>query len=257
MNTQVKSASRVLDVLEYVATTDEPCGPTDISLALGIPKSSAHMLLTTLKAKGYLVRDGARGFRLAPELKNVSGWIGGLVGRIVKAATPVIDRLVGKLEETSVLGVLTPRTEVRVVASRISPLAVRYEVGLQPILPTYCTALGHAMLAFTDDKIVNAYLARTELVAVTPKTPATRQAVLRRLKQVRTRGYSLNIDERFVGASGAATPILTPEGRAVAAINIATVTPRFHDKREKIIEALKAAAAEIQGTVFHAGVAAK
>lgn len=254
MNSNVKSAQRVLDILELIATSDGALSLRDVTATLAIPKSSAHMLLATLQARGYLLRSPEARFSLATDLKDGAGWLGGHARRLKAFAAPVLDRLVGDLEETTVLGVPTPGLDVRILSYRTSPLAIRYDVSTTPVLPGYCTAMGQAILANTAEDEVEAYLARTRLNQLTPSTLTTPEAVLKRLRQVRARGYALNIDERFVGASGAAFPIFAGEGRVVGALNMVTVTPRFLKKREAIIAALKGAATEIAQRAFGAGL---
>ena len=56
MADQVKSAARVLDLLEYFGSVREPKLLKDIVLALGFPKSSTLMLLRTLEIRGYVER---------------------------------------------------------------------------------------------------------------------------------------------------------------------------------------------------------
>jgi DNA-binding IclR family transcriptional regulator len=65
----------------------------------------------------------------------------------------------------------------------------------------------------------------------------------------RLRGHSLNIDERIEGASGAAAPVVDPEGRPRAAINVVTLTPRFLRRQGEITNALKKAARAVETTL--------
>ena len=71
----VKSASRVLDLIEILALTPRALGVTELSQRLGIPKSSTSMLLATLEARGYVMVDPARRFRLADELRGGGDYV--------------------------------------------------------------------------------------------------------------------------------------------------------------------------------------
>ena len=62
MNTQVNSAGRVLDVLEFIASQNKPMLLRDITNELAIPKSSAPMLFSTLSSQGYLTGSATSGF---------------------------------------------------------------------------------------------------------------------------------------------------------------------------------------------------
>jgi IclR family pca regulon transcriptional regulator len=112
--------------------------------------------------------------------------------------------------------------------------------------------MGHIILGNLPEEQVRAYLAGAELQPLTRKTLTDPEAILSRLRQCRTRGYSLNIDERFEGAGGAAVAIRDRVGRPHAAINIVTVTPRFRARQNEIVAALTKAAQELEVMVFGA-----
>jgi len=258
MNASVKSARRVLEILELFASTDRPLALRDVAAILTLPKSSASMLVATLVQRGYLLRDEDGRFSMFPEMRETN-WIGGSAGRVYAAAQPVMDRLVDELEETVVLGAPTSDLEVRIISHRTSPQEIRYEVrdlyrrGTRPVIPAYCTAMGHAILAHMPERDVRGYLERTSLTALTPYTLTEPGAILERLALDRRRGYSLNIDERFEGASGAAVAVCDARGRPHAALNSVTVTPRFLRRQNEIVAALSEAARYLSQTVFGSG----
>ncbi len=249
MNASVKSADRVLDILELLASTDRALGLRDVVRILGLPKSSTHMLIGTLTARGYLVRTADGLFRLAPAMDQ-GGWVGGIAGQIFRAAQVQLDRLVRDQEESIVLGAPTAGLDVRLLSHRISPQAVRYDVTSMPVIPGWCTAMGQAILSRLPEGRVRAYLEGIERVQATPRTVTDVDAIMERLAVHRMRGHALNIDERFEGASGAAVPICDPNGQPHAALNCVTVTPRFLRKQGAIVAALKAAVAGIEAEVF-------
>ena len=253
MNVTVKSARRVLEILELFASTDGPLALRDVASILALPKSSAHMLLGTLEQRGYLVRTTGERFALLPAMRNAGGWIGGPTGRIFRAAHPVLDALVEQLEETVVLGAPTHSLDVRVLSHRPSPQAIRYDVSQTPVIPGYCTAMGHAILAHLPEDTVRAYLERTDLAPLTALTPTEPEAIMARLRRDREQGFSLNVDERFEGASGAAVAVCDIEGRPHAALNVVTVTPRFRRRQDEIVAALNDAARGLEIMVFGAG----
>ncbi len=245
----VKSAGRVLDLLELFASTDRALALKDVVQVLGLPKSSAFMLMGTLAARGYLERDRRDRFRLAPAMA-AGGWVGGALGQIFRAAQPWMDRLLDSLGESVVLGALTADLDVRLLSHRVSPHEIRYDVKHLLVIPGYCTAQGHAMLSRLPPDEARAYLESRDRRALTPHTLTDVEAIMERLEQDRAQGFALNVDERFEGAAGAAVPICAPDGRPLAAINMVTVTPRFRRKQAEIVAALKEAAAAIEAEVF-------
>ena len=89
MNGNVKSAARVLDILELLARSEAPMALKDLVSILALPKSSAHALLRTLQARGYVERDAADRYALSASLRQSSGWIGGPEAHLAAMARPV------------------------------------------------------------------------------------------------------------------------------------------------------------------------
>ncbi|MEM6678618.1 MAG: IclR family transcriptional regulator [Pseudomonadota bacterium] len=248
MTEGVKSAVRALRLMELYASAGRALTVTEAAEALALPKSSAHMLVTTLMQEGYLEPAGRDGYVLPSRLAE--GWIGGQTGALIRAAAPEMDRLLETFQETVVLGVPTPALDLRIVDHRVSPLAIRYDVSRDPVLPGWGTAMGHAILSCLPEDEVSAYLARTERRPFTSRTMTDAEGILARLAHDRLRGHSENIDERIEGASGAAAPIRDAEGRPRAALNVVTLTPRYRRRRREIANALKAAARNVEAALF-------
>ena len=248
MNSAVKSAERVLDILEVFAMFRAPLALRDISGQLGIPKSSALMLLRTLEGRGYLVREGDR-YVLDPvwqsDEEGGGCFIGGHTMRLIRIAEPVMRDLVDRLEETIVLGVPTLDGDVRVVANRLSPLTVRYDQSRISVIPGYCTALGQAMLAFQSSETIDAYIERCPFEPLTDRTITDPELFRERLAEIRKRGWALNQEERFLGAVGLAAPILGQGGVVLGALNIGTVPVRFRRRSTALLAALQGAVATV------------
>src|SRR5258708_34942238 len=69
----VKSADRVLDLLELLARAGRDMSHSDISETLAIPKSSLTQLLKNLQARGYVeTTPNGRGYRLGAALLSLS-----------------------------------------------------------------------------------------------------------------------------------------------------------------------------------------
>ena len=72
----VKSAVRVLEILEYFAKRQAGARLSDVALALGYPTSSAEALLKTLAKQGYMHFDAAtRRYTPSARLAQLASWI--------------------------------------------------------------------------------------------------------------------------------------------------------------------------------------
>jgi DNA-binding IclR family transcriptional regulator len=240
MNDFVKSAARVLDILELLSVLDEPAGVSEVARSLGIPKSSAAALLETLLGRGYLAREGT-GYRLAPPLRQGS-WVGGEFAHLIRLVHPVMAGAVARTGESAFLGVRTPNWAIRYVDKVVSPKEVRYDGGLSHERPAYCTSVGQVLLAAEPDAVVEKYLATVPLVRVTPATVVRPDDIRAILRQVRERGYAESRNGHVEGASGVAAPIRGPSGRIIAAITLAAPSTRFDEMYATMLcETLRAA----------------
>lgn len=244
MNLEVKSAARVLDLIEYLAGCSEPVMLKSISRELGFPKSSAHALAQTLVSRGYAIQDETERYILVHKSRHGSE-ARAREARLLSAAHPVMQELRDRSGETVILSVRTSRGEVRRLAKCVSRQVVRYDVDLDAPSEAYCTATGRVLLAFSDRALVENYLARKTMVAYSPQTvtdPDTFRAIL---EEVRQQGFAVNDQEYVSGSTGIAAPVRGLDGNVVAALNIGTLTSRFHERREEIIAAVKDGAGQI------------
>ncbi|MGE0798443.1 MAG: IclR family transcriptional regulator [Lautropia sp.] len=238
----VKSAARVLDLLELVSTLREGIGVNALARRLAMPNSSASALVATLEGRGYL-KLAADGYRLA-EAYREGGWIGGTQALLLRAAQPAMQRLTAATGESSFLGVLTRGNEVRYLHKAVSQNPLRYDVDLSLIRPAYSISCGIVMLAGMSDEACNAYLGSCELVAVTPRTIADPDALRRMIRRARKLGYARMADSHVMGTSGVAAPIRRGD-RVVAGLAVIAPTHRFELQPDAIVAATVAAAAEI------------
>src|SRR5918997_564796 len=95
---QVKSATRTLDIIEYIVAHDRPLVAQEIAVALGIPVSSLSYLLGTLVDRGYLARDGRR-YSAGPGLERLQARPGGF--SLAERAAPLVRTLRVQLNETT------------------------------------------------------------------------------------------------------------------------------------------------------------
>jgi DNA-binding IclR family transcriptional regulator len=242
--TEVRSAARVLELLEFLARVGGPVSLKDAAAALRLPKSSAHGLLQTLVTRGYAERDSAERYQLAPAL-SAAGWIGGPDARLAALARPVMEQLRDDLRETVFLGARGPGDDVKLLAKLLSPEIVRYDSETTSLRPAYCTAMGRVLLAFAEPGVVDAYLARTVLKPLTPHTVTNPEKLRATLVRIRSQGFDIVEEELTIGGSGAAAPVFGADGNCRAALNVATVTQRFPAARDRIIAGVRAAAEEI------------
>lgn len=245
MNYQVKSAARVLDVLELLSSRTEPMRLNELVASLGIPKSSAYGLLSTLVARGYVAKDSADRYAIVESFRQGFGWVGGFEGFLTSIALPIVEEMRDRLDETVFVSVRTEQQNARLLVKAVSRQPIRYDASDQSSLPGYGTVMGRVLLAYQPAEVVDAYFAKTELHPFNQCTPTDEATIRAALETIRADGYGTIIDEYAIGGAGIAAPIRNADGRVVAVIDMATVTARYEQRRNEMLTAVLEGAARI------------
>lgn len=224
----VKSADRVLAVLDLLAQRG-PLTFAEIVAGLGLPKSSAHNLLATMAARGYVERDTDHGrFVLGIRVWEIAQ-AEHRVERLRGAVRALMERLVAATQETVQLATLEGFEAVYLeIAESPRPMKLTSRIGAR--LPAHTTGLGKTLLAFLDDDEVVARLGRRTLEALTEHTITTQEALLDALRVIRRRGYGTDDEEFAVGLRCVAMPIRDRDGVVTAAMSVSMPTPRWSDE---------------------------
>ena len=151
-----KSAERVLDILELVSTSSDGLSRSEITAALGLPGSSASVLLRSLVERGYLQprTDGRRLMIGVRAFETGTGFLRQMSLREVARAE--MDELMRALNQTCHLAVLAGRDVVYLEKVDPPHAAVALVTSVGARLPAARTAVGLAQLAFLDDRDIEA-----------------------------------------------------------------------------------------------------
>lgn len=241
-DTMVRSAARVLDVLEYLAGTNEGASLKEVSSTLSLPKSSTLMLLRTLVARGYATRDEADRYMLNDLFKaHGFGWGGNRHARLIALANPIMEALSREIGETIILGVLE-RNMVTALTKVVSEQDIRWDVSITEPSRLYCSAMGRAMIAFSPEERQRSMLLSSPLESMTPHTVTDIDELLKLIFRVREDGFAVSEEEYALGGTGVAAPVFARDGSVVAALNAGCVTGRYRANREQIIQSIKKSA---------------
>ena len=214
--TGVKSALRVLDLLELFSSTTADVKLSDVARQLSMPKSSTSALLNTLISRGY-VEGNPAGYRLA-ERYRISGWVGGPYARLLRAAHPIMVELSGSIRESVFLGVLNARNMVQYLDKVVSDEPLRYDADLTKERYAYATTIGQVLLADWPRERLEQYLTSQPLTQLTPKTEVDLVRLREQVARVRELGYAELSDTHKLGVSGISAPIIGESNRVVAGL---------------------------------------
>jgi DNA-binding IclR family transcriptional regulator len=243
----VDNALRVLDLIKSRRTVRV----ADVSAELGIARSSAHRLLTTLRHRGYLRQDSAtKAYGAGPALVEV-----GLAAvrdiDVRRLARPHMERLSQEVGETVSL-LLLQQEGVRVVFvdSIEGPQSVRVGSRTGLTMPAHCNSGGKAMLAALPPETLRELFGDGPLATMTEASIATLVDLEAELERVRGAGYATNFGESEDDISAVGVAISGLASEAVAAFSAAAPAARLSPRRAaEIAGPLRAAAAALSAEI--------
>jgi DNA-binding IclR family transcriptional regulator len=214
---------KALGLLEALATTSHGKSLAELAIEMHMPKPTAHRLLKTLSATGY-VEKGAPGiYRPGPALARLAAR--GADDILQTVVAPVLKELHRVTRETVNLGVLR-HADVVYLKVMESPQPLRRVVTANSTDPFYCTALGRAIAANLPPPQIEFLLSTARLQKKTPSTVVDAATLQRLLQEVHRDGYSIEVDQTDVGVTCLAVPIFDVRG-VRAAISLSVPSSRI------------------------------
>jgi IclR family acetate operon transcriptional repressor len=225
----VQSLDRALRILAIVAEADG-LSLSEVAERSGLAASTAYRMLTTLQGHGMvefaeteqLWSVGAEAYRIGSAFLRRR--------KLVDRARTVMQGLMEKTGETANLGVA--EDDCVVFVSQIEThQAIRAFFRPGSRSPFHASGIGKAILAHLDADRVAAIIARTGLEAFTDRTLADRRRLAADLETIRTRGWSVDDEERHLGMRCVAAAIFNEFAEPVGGISISGPTVRVTPDR--------------------------
>ncbi len=248
----VQAFARGLRVIQAFDGRERDLTLTEVADAAGLTRAGARRILLTLEHLGYVKLDG-RAFSLTarilslgyPYLTSLPFW---------NVAEPVMEALVRQVRESCSAAVLDGAEIVyvlRVPTQKI--MAINLSIGSR--LPAYCTSMGRVLLAGLDPADAHDVLRRSGPKALTSRTEIRITRLKAIVEATRRQGFSLVDQELEEGLISLAVPIVGPDGRTIAAMNVSGQANRTpgSEMTKRFLQPLQAAAARISGLMAARG----
>src|SRR6204780_2900017 len=197
----------------------------------GMPRSTTHRVADRMIKLGWLDKPKDR-YRVGNRLFEISS-LAPIRHELREAALPFLQDLHAAAKTTVQLGVLEGTPGPR-------PMPILERAGGK--IPAHCSALGRAILAYSDPETIEAILG-AGLQPRTPRTLTSRVAVLRELTAIPPRGWAVDREEGNIGISCVAAPVFGPLGQVAAALSVTGPTGLVRPERIGPAVRLAAAAA--------------
>lgn len=231
----IQSVSRAVQILQCFENNEE-LGVTEISKMMGLHKSTAFGLISTLETNRLLEKNEDTGkYRLGLELFRLGTKVNASLRRI---AAPYLEKLVRLYQETVNLVVLDDLSVVyleKVDSTR--SMYINTVIGGR--LPLHCTAVGKSILSSLPKAEQVNKVEKMDLAGFTDKTIRDKETLLKYLENAGKNGYAEDCEELEIGLSCVAAPIFNHLGNAFAAISVSGPASRMNETfRKEISETL-------------------
>jgi DNA-binding IclR family transcriptional regulator len=209
-----------------------PAGLAELTARSGLPRATAHRLLSAL-CRHQLAGAGPDGrYHLGPRLAELAGRAPD--DALLARAAAVLDRLQSETGESAQLYRRRDGSRVCVAAAE-APSGLRDTVPVGTVLPMTAGSAAQVLAAWDPlDQL-------DRLLAVAAYDRAT-------LALVRRRGYAVSLAEREPGVGSLSAPVRDDAGKVAAAVSVSGPLERLgRNPGRRLARPVLAAAAELSG----------
>lgn len=227
-----KSASRVVDIMELLSSSEEPMSLTEVCTELSIPKTSTYEIIQTLVNKELLVvsNDKLKTYSLGIKTFTIGLSYIKKNDLISIAHNHLID-MMKKSNSTVYLAVESNAEIVYLDKVDVPHASLRPSATLGVRRSMTCTGLGKAILASYDFERVKKIVDSIGFIRKTHKSICSFNELIKDIEKIRTRGFAIDDREIEEEIFCVAAPIYDYSRKTIAAISIASIS--FDIKEEK------------------------
>ena len=250
--TPPRAIVRVLRVIEVLATHARRLSLAELSLTLGIPKTSLFTILKGLAQSDYVAFENET-YALGPRARKLGDAIAG-ARSFPDCARPVLEQLAHASGETVILVTLSEDRRHVIYAIVVEADSwLRFSVKAGTRRPLSAAASGHAILSYMPAIERDKYLQSGPFERFTAKTVATRTALGRVISKVRREGCAMTIDGTVAAATGIAAPYFDGNGAVKGSVLVAAPTARVAEREKQIKMAAMRGAEDISRLLGYTG----
>jgi len=233
----LQTIEKASEVLALFDREHAEWGVREVAEALGLAKSSAHDLLTSLEQVGMLGKNDEGRYRLGWRLVTLSETLLATT-ELRREARPIMEELADQYRETIHLAVLDD-TKVVYVDKLEGKQAVRVELtALGTRLYAHCSALGKVLLAYQPEENVKRIIKAEGLPRFTANTITAADELEQTLAKVRKQGYATDQEEILSDLCCIGAPIHDHTGHVIAAISMSLPAYRFQRSQAEFRKAV-------------------
>ena len=231
----VKSAGRVLRILEFFDARREAANVVDVARTLGMPQSSTSVLLRSLTLMGYLDYEGrSRTYRPTSRVAILGSWVNpALVQR--GGILDIMRDVSAKVGLTTVLAARNGLSAQYIHIVSVDEFSSGQCVGATRPLAT--SAAGQLFLSLMPDAEVSKIIRRVNAYAGVEDKIVRLPELQSRLADIRKRGFVYHAREG--GSGGVTLGVLVPNSQGPLALCVTGPQMRIDRESETLVALLR------------------
>lgn len=245
LNLSVIKAFKLLDV--YLNNKQE-WGVRELAKKTGYNKTTTYRLLSTLESLDIVQKNDDDKYILGLKLFELGNLVSVYKSLRNYSRIP-LENIAKEIKETVHFGVLSDSRVLHLNKAE-SPLGLKVSTVIGSYQDAYCTALGKVLLAFSSKDQISDYLKNVKFETYTSNTITSSEALLTQLKQIREKGYALDMEELELGLICIAIPVFNKNKEVVAGISVSGPSSRFKSENiQSYLSIIKKGAFEIEAHI--------
>ncbi len=251
-NGNSSSAEKALNILLAFTPDNKEMGTTELSLKLGLHKSTTSRLIKLLVTTNFLQQNPLTKKYLlgSSALKIGHATTRSLDSKLLAVAQPCLAELSQLLGESVAMEMLSGANVVLALHVE-GPSHIRFNFQQGEQVPINVAAGAKVILSKSDPKLVEICLEQ-EFQKFNENTIVSKSSYRKLLKEIEKTGIAYDKGERYINTHAIATPIYDMDGNTKAAVVIAGPAHRLTDSfLESAVSPLRETAEKISRLLFN------
>ena len=253
MAESVKSAQRVLELIEFFAEWRRPASVKEICQSLGYPQSSTSVLMKSLKESGYFDHDARTGMYVPNvRLALATGWIQAELFS-EQSLLRLMERVLSESGHTVMIGI-QDGIHLRYLHVLQATREDRFMARSGALRPLFRSAGGKMILTTRNEREVAPLLRRANAMEASAEHRLEMPQVQHELERTRRNGWSMSMGTSTPGAAALAILLPVPRDRSPMALCLGGPMREIRQNRKHLLDTLRSAVEGFRQAVsFHSG----
>lgn len=229
----VKSAGRVLEILEYFDDVQHPATVMEVADTLGYPQSSTSALLRSLVSLGYLDYDRyKRTYVTSHRVALLGNWVNS--DFISEGSIISLMKELGEMTGDTIILAMRNGLYMQYIHVIQATSAARLHVTLGTTRPLVASGTGFAMLSTLTNHEIRRIVMRVNADTGDRKPLVKLSDVMQHVCHAREKGYTLSCDMVTRGGGVLAAPLPAPQGNPTLVIGIGGISEVMRSRETEL-----------------------